>query len=231
MRLVLAGLNHVLTQQVWARDRLRTHAGRIVRIVLEGPLGPLPLQCRITELGGLEPVQGTVAQGLSAQGPSTQVHPVQGMFDLGEVDPGAVDPGAVESPAVTLTLRLSGNSLGALLSQGIEGLSGHLRIDGDVMVAAAVADVARHLRWDIEEDLSRVVGDAAAHRVVSMARTGLSAAQGMAERSLQTAVSHLKDDPQGIVERQQARALDDRLQRLESLVSSLEARARLSPTH
>ncbi|MFN5883496.1 MAG: hypothetical protein ACK44L_17555, partial [Burkholderiales bacterium] len=115
--------------------------------------------------------------------------------------------------------------------QGIEGLSGHLRIDGDVMVAAAVADVARHLRWDIEEDLSRVVGDAAAHRVVSMASTGLSAAQGMAERSLQTAVSHLKDDPQGIVERQQARALDDRLQRLESLVSSLEARARLSPTH
>ncbi|MFN5513133.1 MAG: hypothetical protein ACK49H_17930 [Burkholderiales bacterium] len=226
MRLVLAGLNHVLTQQVWARDRLRTHAGRIVRIVLEGPLGPLPLQCRITELGGLEPVQGTVAQGLSAQGPSTQVHPVQGMFDLGEVD-----PGEVELPAVTLTLRLSGNSLGALLSQGIEGLSGHLRIDGDVMVAAAVADVARHLRWDIEEDLSRVVGDAAAHRVVSMARTGLSAAQGMAERSLQTAVSHLKDDPQGIVERQQARALDDRLQRLESLVSSLEARARLSPTH
>ncbi|MFN5880290.1 MAG: hypothetical protein ACK44L_01110, partial [Burkholderiales bacterium] len=145
MRLVLAGLNHVLTQQVWARDRLRTHAGRIVRIVLEGPLGPLPLQCRITELGGLEPVQGTVAQGLSAQGPSTQVHPVQGMFDLGEVD-----PGEVELPAVTLTLRLSGNSLGALLSQGIEGLSGHLRIDGDVMVAAAVADVARHLRWDIE---------------------------------------------------------------------------------
>ena len=226
MRLVLAGLNHVLTQQVWARDRLRTHAGRIVRIVLEGPLGPLPLQCRITELGGLEPVQGVVAQCLSAQGPSAQVHPVQGMSD-----PGAVDPGAVESPAVTLTLRLSGNSLGALLSQGIEGLSGHLRIDGDVMVAAAVADVARHLRWDIEEDLSRVVGDAAAHHVVSMARTGLSAAQGMAERSLQTAVSHLKDDPQGIVERQQARALDDRLQRLESLVSSLEARARLSPTH
>jgi len=116
MRLVLTALNHVLTQQVWARDRLRTHAGRIVRIVLEGPLGPLPIQSRITEAGSLEAVQDQA-----------------------------------ESPAVTLTLRVSANSLGALLSQGVEGLTGHLRIDGDVMVAAAVADVARHLRWDVKE--------------------------------------------------------------------------------
>jgi len=192
MRLVLTALNHVLTQQVWARDRLRTHAGRIVRIVLEGPLGPLPIQSRITEAGSLEAVQDQA-----------------------------------ESPAVTLTLRVSANSLGALLSQGVEGLTGHLRIDGDVMVADAVADVARHLRWDVEEDLSRVVGDAAAHRVVSLARGGFSAAQGLAQRGLNTALGHLKDDPQGVVERQQAQALDDRLQRLEAVVASLEARARM----
>jgi len=210
MRLVLAGLNHVLTQQVWARDRLRTHAGRIVRIVLEGPFGPLPIECRITESGSLESVEGSGAQRQSGG---------QGSFDQGLADP----------PSVTLTLRLSGNSLGALLSRGVEGLSGHLRIDGDVMVAAAVADVARHLRWDVEEDLSRVVGDAAAHRMASMARTGFDAAQGLAQRGLQTALGQLKDDPQGLVERQQVRVLDDRLQRLESVMAALEARARMSP--
>ena len=212
MRLVLGALNHVLTQQVWARDRLRTHAGRIVRIVLEGPLGPLPIQCRITEAGSLERIQ--------SQDPIAQ----SGQTAFGSA---SSDQGSAESPAVTLTLRLSGNSLGALLSKGVEGLSGHLRIDGDVMVAAAVADVARHLRWDVEEDLSRVVGDAAAHRAVSMARTGFSAVQCLATRGLQTVVGHLKDDPQGVVERQQAQALDDRLQRLEAVVASLEARFRM----
>lgn len=209
MRLVLAGLNHVLTQQVWARDRLRTHAGRIVRIVLEGPLGPLPIECRITESGSLESRESLAAQGQSGQG--------------------SCDQGLAEPPSVTLTLRLSGNSLGALLSKGVEGLSGHLRIDGDVMVAAAVADVARHLRWDVEEDLSRVVGDAAAHRMVSMARSGFAAVQDLAQRGLQTTLGQLKDDPQGLVERQQARVLDDRLQHLESVVASLEARARTNP--
>lgn len=214
MRLVLAALNHVLTQQVWARDRLRTHAGRIVRIVFEGPLGSLPIQCRITEAGSLEKIQSQASTEQS-----------------GQTAPGSApsDQGPVESPAVTLTLRLSGNSLGALLSKGVEGLSGHLRIDGDVMVAAAVADVARHLRWDVEEDLSRVVGDAAAHRAVSIARTGFSAVHGLATRGLQTVVGQLKDDPQGVVERQQAQVLDDRLQRLEAIVASLESRARTSP--
>jgi hypothetical protein len=42
-------------------------------------------------------------------------------------------------------------------------------------------------------------------------------------------LGQLKDDPQGLVERQQVRVLDDRLQRLESVMAALEARARMSP--
>ena len=41
---------------------------------------------------------------------------------------------------------------------------------GDVEFAGEVAFLAKHLRWDAEEDLSKVVGDAAAHRLVSAAR-------------------------------------------------------------
>ena len=41
---------------------------------------------------------------------------------------------------------------------------------GDVEFAGEVAFLAKHLRWDPEEDLSKVVGDAAAHRFVSAAR-------------------------------------------------------------
>lgn len=42
-------------------------------------------------------------------------------------------------------------------------------ITGDTDFAAAIHHVARNLRWDVEEDLSRVFGDIAAHR---MAQTG-----------------------------------------------------------
>jgi len=43
-------------------------------------------------------------------------------------------------------------------------------VEGDPGFAAAISHIARHARWDIEEDLSRVVGDIAAHRMVETGR-------------------------------------------------------------
>lgn len=43
-------------------------------------------------------------------------------------------------------------------------------IDGDTALAGAVHHLWRHLRWDAEEDLSRVFGDVAAHRMADSAR-------------------------------------------------------------
>jgi ubiquinone biosynthesis protein UbiJ len=53
LRPILAALNHVLAQQTWASDRLRVHAGRRVRIDLDGPLGRLSVQTLITDAGHL----------------------------------------------------------------------------------------------------------------------------------------------------------------------------------
>jgi ubiquinone biosynthesis protein UbiJ len=44
------------------------------------------------------------------------------------------------------------------------------QLNGDVEFAAALDYVRRNLRWDYEEDLSRILGDIAAHRVASAAR-------------------------------------------------------------
>lgn len=43
-------------------------------------------------------------------------------------------------------------------------------VSGDVELAAAIDYVRSNLRWDFEEDLSRVVGDIAAHRIAGAAR-------------------------------------------------------------
>ena len=39
------------------------------------------------------------------------------------------------------------------------------QVSGDMQFAAALDHVRRNLRWDYEEDLSRMVGDIAAHRI------------------------------------------------------------------
>ena len=43
-------------------------------------------------------------------------------------------------------------------------------VAGNAGLAAEVLVLARHLRWDVEEELSRVVGDVAAHRLAGAAR-------------------------------------------------------------
>ena len=47
-------------------------------------------------------------------------------------------------------------------------------IEGDVQLAAELGWLAENLRWDVEEDLSRLIGDAPAHALASSARRLLS---------------------------------------------------------
>jgi ubiquinone biosynthesis accessory factor UbiJ len=44
------------------------------------------------------------------------------------------------------------------------------QVSGDTELAAALDYIRRNIRWDYEEDLSRVVGDVAAHRIAGGAR-------------------------------------------------------------
>ena len=45
-----------------------------------------------------------------------------------------------------------------------------VQVSGDTELAREILYVAQHLRWDAEEDLSRVFGDIVAHRMVRAAR-------------------------------------------------------------
>jgi ubiquinone biosynthesis protein UbiJ len=183
----LSALNHVLRQQSWARDRLRAHAGRTVRVVVESPLGPVAAGARIAEDGTLE-----VA--------------------------------AVDAPTVTLTLTPSVDALFGLLRDGPRGLTGALKVDGDVMVAAAVGEVAQHLRWDVEEDLSRVLGDRVAHRVGETARDGVRQADDLRGRVETGVRDFLVREDRQLVGRDEMLALTDGLRELEATVGRLESK-------
>ncbi len=182
----LSALNHVLRQQAWARDRLRAHLGRTVRIVVATPLGPVRADARIAEQGTLE-----VAE--------------------------------IESPTVTLSLTPSIDAVFGLLRDGPRGLTGHLKVEGDVMVAAAVGEIAQQLRWDVEEDLSRVFGDRVAHRMGETARQGARQAddlRGRVETGLRQFL--VQEDPQ-LVGREDLRTLAQAVEGLEAILRRAEA--------
>jgi ubiquinone biosynthesis protein UbiJ len=52
----------------------------------------------------------------------------------------------------------------------LRGDKPEVRIEGDVQLAADVNWLVDHVRWDAEEDLSRVLGDAPAHALGQAAR-------------------------------------------------------------
>ena len=53
-----------------------------------------------------------------------------------------------------------------------------VRIEGDVQLAAEVNWLIDNVRWDAEEDLARLVGDAPAHTLAQLGRQALAAIKG-----------------------------------------------------
>ena len=70
--------------------------------------------------------------------------------------------------AADLHLHISQDQPLALLQTLAKGDKPAMRIDGDVMLAADINWLVDHVRWDMEEDLSKVFGDATAHHMVNM---------------------------------------------------------------
>ncbi len=82
---------------------------------------------------------------------------------------GEVDVSSAESiPDVTVTAP---PILLPRLAASDEAAFKQAVFEGDAEFAAEIAFLARHLEWDVEEDLSKVVGDIAAHRIVSSANS------------------------------------------------------------
>ena len=84
------------------------------------------------------------------------------VLENGEVAPAGAEAGS------TAIVRL-GPGVMLRLAARDESAWREISITGDTDFASAIHHVARNLRWDVEEDLSRVFGDIAAHR---MAETG-----------------------------------------------------------
>ena len=135
---------------------------------------------------------------------------------------------ALDGAAPNATIRLSSSALARVFAGGVDAVMQDLHLEGDAAFAQAVSLVAKHLRWDAEEDLSRIVGDAAAHRIVGGARAFTSQVKTTNEKFAANMTEYLlEENPQLVRPRavlafaDSVRVLRDDLARLEKRVERL----------
>lgn len=74
---------------------------------------------------------------------------------------------APEEAVSDLTLTVTEDSPFALAGATLRGDKPPVQIIGDVQLAAEVQWLVDHVRWDVEEDFARLVGDVPAHTIVN----------------------------------------------------------------
>jgi ubiquinone biosynthesis protein UbiJ len=87
---------------------------------------------------------------------------------------------ASATPELTVTLTQS--SPLDLAQRVLAGDKPGVDIQGDVLLAAEIAWLVDNLRWDVEEDLARVLGDAPAHTLAGFARRAAEGVKAFVER-------------------------------------------------
>ena len=97
-------------------------------------------------------------------------------FKLVLTPAGLLDLASPES-AADLVLVITEDSPFAIAQAVMQGEKPPVRVEGDVQLAAEVNWLVDHVRWDLEEDLARIVGDAPAHAMAQAMRSAAEALQ------------------------------------------------------
>jgi ubiquinone biosynthesis protein UbiJ len=138
---------------------------------------------------------------------------------------------AVPGAARDLDVRISPFLL-PRLAVGEEAAYRDIELEGDMELAQEISFIARNLDWDFEEDLSRAVGDVAAHRIAGGARVmrrwsrdaalRMAQGRGRVHWTEESPLYRLAREGRGFRERCVAQ-LRDAIERLEKRVERVES--------
>ena len=201
------GINHVLAGETWASAELAKHAGKA--IALEMPFGRFAVQ--ITNSGLLEAVRHA---------------------DRTEISDGEAAP-----PIRTaLVLTISSQALSTLLTSSgpiRENAFKSVTIAGDADLAQLLGRLAGQLRWEYEEDLSKLIGDAPAHFAVAQGKKIASAGKAAGRDLLENAVEYLSEEKRVLlnqrdfaIHKNQLMELRDSVERLDKRIALLQQRSK-----
>jgi len=133
---------------------------------------------------------------------------------------GTVEAGGTE-PRLTMTLK---PELFVALAQGEEHALRAVDVEGNAQLAAEVLVLARHLRWDAEEDLSRLFGDVAARRFADAGRAFAAWHLDAAQRLIAALADYVTDEKQILARRAELDALGESVARLRDGIARLDKR-------
>jgi ubiquinone biosynthesis protein UbiJ len=139
---------------------------------------------------------------------------------LSSLDGGTVEAGG-GVPGLSMTIK---PELLVALARGEEHALRSVEVEGNAKLAAEVLVLARHLRWDAEESLSRVVGDVAAHRLAEAGRAFAAWHLDAAQRLAAALSDYLTEEKQLLARRAHLDALGESVARLRDAVARLDKR-------
>ena len=103
------------------------------------------------------------------KGQIARINAAQLAIELIATPAGLLDLAPANSKA-DLTLTVTDSNPLSLLQTTLKGEKPAIQVQGDVQLAAEVNWLVDHVRWDAEEDLSRILGDAPAHGLMQVLR-------------------------------------------------------------
>jgi len=131
------------------------------------------------------------------------------------------------SSATAADATLSGSPLGllSLARQQAKSTTGSsVRIEGDAEVAQNFSELLKQAKPDIEEELSRVVGDVAAHQLGNTVRSLLGFGRRVGDTLLQNVGEYLSEEGRDVPSKTEADEFSHDVDVLRDDVARLEAR-------
>lgn len=154
---------------------------------------------------------------------------------LVQADGRVVPVDACDAGCCDVSIALSNDALFAFAAGGQAAVMKHVKIDGDAEFAAQIGKLIEHLRWEPEEDLAQLIGDAPAHQIARLIRSTGEQVQRTGRRVFGSVLEYwLDEDPQlvrrtaltGFVE--ELARMRDTLARVEKRIERLESSASAS---
>src|SRR5471032_2519721 len=129
-----------------------------------------------------------------------------------------------EARTFDVTLSVPAEAVPAFLQGGQAAVMKHVRIEGDAEFASTIARLAEHLRWEPEEDLAGLIGDAPAHQLAQSTRAALEHARRSGRNLLESVVEYLLDEDPQLVRHTALDQMRDEITTLRDTLARLEKR-------
>lgn len=145
-----------------------------------------------------------------------EVAPFSTTFSI--LESGKVEP-VVANTEPAAVIRLTPFTAMRLLVFKDDSARSEVQVQGDAALAAALTRVLLELRWDLEEDMSRVLGDIAAHRLVAAGRGFLAWQRNAADSLARSGGEYLSEERALVAGRE---ALSEFVQSVDELRDDIE---------